>query len=184
MEQARASVADDDGIGSRRARRADDRPEVARPLDPLRGDEQRPRAELDPRQVDRPAADDREQPVRARTSRDREEGSPAELDDLGAAARRLGDERGVGGAQVQLGRRVDLSHGRARLERVDELSVALGEEHVRGAVPAEAPEGLQASVRRAGDRESSCHGSCFRGRVRAGTKRRAASAEETSGRAT
>jgi hypothetical protein len=184
VEEACGPVGDDERVCPRAARSADDGAEIARPLDSFCDEHERTRIRLEPREVCGPAADDGEQAVGARAAGHGAERGRAELCDPRPAPLGVRDEHVLRGAEMELGRRVDLEHVGARVECMLELPVALDEERVGGGSATQPPEGLQPWVRGAGDRESSCHGPCFRTAVRAGTKRQPLRPEEESRRAT
>jgi hypothetical protein len=162
MEDARRGVADDEPVRPGRARGADDRPEVARSLDPLRHEHERPRARRPRVEPGRPALDDGGQAVRAQPTARRDERGAGELDDARTAALGQRDELSIARPEEELRRGVHLDHPGARLERAPQLPVPLDEEHpVRAPrAPAQPPERLHAVVRAAGDARSSCHCSC------------------------
>jgi hypothetical protein len=103
VEHADRAVADDEGVDGARAGRPHDRSEIAGALDPLGSHEERVPAELEAREVGRPAADDGEQPVGTLAAGDRAERVRCYLDDLGSPTPGLRGERGLEGAEVQVG---------------------------------------------------------------------------------
>jgi hypothetical protein len=133
VEEPGPAVGDHQRVRACGADGPDDRAEIARPFDPFRNQHEGRRPEREGAELGRPARDDGEESVRTRAAGDGLEGGGTHFQDGGG------------------------------VERVHELAVALGQERPRIAAATQPPECLQARVAGAGDRELSCHGSCFRG---------------------
>ena len=124
-EHVRRRVARDHAGRSGSACGADDRAEVAGPLDAFRHEDERVGSWHEPRQRRRPALGDRKETVRSRPVRQRPEGSGADLDDAHATPFGKQQQLVVTRAEEQLRRRVDLPEWRPGFERPLQLPMAL-----------------------------------------------------------
>ena len=155
MEQIGPPVGDDERIRARRARAADDRPEVPGPFDAFRDEDEGLGGQPETADVGWRTVDNGRDAVGPDVARDRLERAGAQLEHLRAAVLELR----LACSQPELGSEQELSDSRARLERAGDLAEAFDQERVPAA-PAQAANVLESRIGTAGDEIPSLHGSC------------------------